>query len=96
MPESYRNVAQSRTSIGTPNAWIAVTVPIGARYPLLSMEDTSSNFRVSTSNALNPLSEGIYIPAKGFYQHEGVNTGNLILYVSASVATTAIIIYTKD
>lgn len=96
MPESYRNVEQTRTVIGTPNAWTAVSVPIGARYPLLSMEDISSNFRVSTSNALNPLSQGIYIPAKGFYQSEGVNTDTLILYVSASVATTAIIIYTKD
>ena len=96
MPESYRKVDQARTAIGTPNAWTAVSIPIGARYPLLSMEDISSNFRVSTSNALNPLSEGIYIPAKGFYQHEGVNTGTLILYVSASVATTAIILYTKD
>ena len=96
MPESYRNVEQARTAIGVPNAWTAVSVPIGARYPLLSLEDIASTFRVSTSNALNPVSEGIYIPAKGFYQHEGVNTGTLTLYVSFYIDTTSILIYTKD
>ncbi len=96
MPESYNQVLQARTAITNPNTWTEVAVPIGARYPLLSMELTTASFRVSTSNALNPTSQGFPIPAKGFYQHEGVNTDTLVLYVSVSAATTAIMIYTKD
>ncbi len=96
MPESYNQVQQTRTAIGTPNTWVAVTIPIGARNPLLSVEDTSASFRVSTDNSLNPSNQGVGIPAKGSYAHEGVNTNSLTLYISASIATTAFLIFTLD
>ena len=96
MPESYNQVQQTRTTIGTPNTWVAVTIPIGARNPLLSVEDVSASFRVSTDNTLNATNQGVGIPAKGSYAHEGVNTNSLTLYVSASIATTAFLIYTLD
>ena len=96
MPDSYNSVLQTRTAIGSADTWIAVAIPIGARYPLLAVEDSSISFRVSTENSVDPTSQGLFVPAGGSYQHEGVNTDTLTLYVSASGATTAIIVYTKD
>jgi len=96
MPESYNQVRQTRTSIGTPNTWVIVTIPIGARNPLLSVESTDATFRVSTDNSLNASTQGVGIPAKGSYAHDGVNTDSLTLYVSVSEATTAFLIYTMD
>ena len=95
MPQSYNQILQDRTAIPSANTWTAVEIPIGARFPLLSVEDETVSFRVSTDNSL-ATDEGIYIPASGAYQHEGVNTDTLTLYVSASGTTTAIITYTKD
>jgi hypothetical protein len=95
MPQSYNQILQARTAIPSANTWTTVEIPIGARFPLLSVEDETVSFRVSTDNSL-ATDEGIYIPASGAYQHEGVNTDTLTLYVSASGTTTAIITYTKD
>lgn len=96
MPESYNQVRQTRTAIGTPNTWVAVVIPIGARNPLLSVESTDASFRVSPDNSLNASTQGVGIPAKGSYAHEGVNTNSITLYVSASIATTAFLIYTFE
>ena len=96
MPQSYNAVLQTRTTIGTADTWIPVSIPIGARYPLLAVEDSSVSFRVSTDNSVDPASQGLFVPAAGSYQHEGVNTDTLTLYVSASGTTTAIVVYTQD
>ena len=95
MPQSYNQILQDRTAIPSPNTWTAVNVPIGARFPLLSVEDETVSFRVSNDNTL-ATDQGLFVPATGAYQHEGVNTDTLILYISVSGATTAVITYTKD
>ena len=96
MPESYNQVAQTRTTIGSTNTWIAVQIPIGARFPLLSIEDQNQSFRVSTDNAV-ATDEGIFIPAGGSYQQEGIATDILTIYVTVPSSTTvAILLYTLD
>ena len=55
MPESYNQVRQTRTTIAAPNTWVAISIPIGARNPLLSVEDTSASFRVSTRQGRAPV-----------------------------------------
>ena len=92
--ESYNQVGQTRTSL-LQDVWNAVTIPIGARFPLLGVEDETLKFRVSTDNTIT-TSQGIGIPAGGSYQQEGVTTESLIVYVAVASATTAILLFTKD
>ena len=91
----FNELEQSRTSIPAPDTWTAVVLPVGARNAMVSMELETATFRLSFSNALNPTSEGSYIPATGIYVFEGTNTGTITFYISASAATSAIIQYSK-
>ena len=96
MPESYNQVKQTRTTISSADTWTAVQIPIGARYPLLSIEDEGQSFRVSTDNSIT-TDQGIFVPAAGSYQQEGIATDILTIYISVPTsATVAILIYTQD
>ena len=96
MPESYNQVLQTRTTIGSADTWIAVAIPIGARFPLLSIEDENQSFRVSTDNSI-ATNQGVFVPSAGSYQQEGVATDILTIYISVPTSTTvAILIYTQD
>ena len=95
MAQSYNQVTQTRTIIGATDTWTVVQIPIGARFPLLSIEDESQSFRVSTDNTIS-TDEGVFIPASGSYQQEGITTSLLTLYVSVPSTTVAILIYTIE
>ena len=101
MRESYNAVGQTRTAVTVANTWTEISVPIGARNPLLASESTSVSFRVSMDNTINATTQGAFIPAKGAFDFEGINTDRLTVYVSVSEAsvespTTMILIYTLD
>jgi len=95
MATNYTQVDQTRTTISAADTWTAVSIPIGSRFPILASEDTTITFRVSVNNAI-ATNQGAFIPAKGAYVFEGVNTDVFTIYVSASGATTMILIFTKD
>jgi len=96
MADAFNQIVQERTAVAAPNTWVAVTIPVGARFPLLGVEDGTATTRISYDNTLNPSTEGIFIAAGGFYAFEGVNSVELTVYLSCSAATTAILQYTKE
>jgi hypothetical protein len=101
MRESYNSVAQTRTSVTSANSWIEISIPIGARNPLLACEKNTVSFRVSLDNSINAATQGAEIPAQGAYNFEGINTDELKIYVSLATATAEdpsvmILIYTVD
>ena len=95
MASNYNQVQQTRTTISSADTWTAVNIPIGSRFPLLACEDTSVTFRVSVDNTIG-TDQGTFIPAKGAYTFEGVNTAVFTIYVSLSSSATMILIFTKD
>ena len=84
---------QTRTAIANPNTWTIVKIPVGATDFRLSMESNAATFRVSIDNTISSTEAGLFIDVTGFYAHEGTNTASLILYVSASLTTVAILQY---
>ena len=96
MADAYNQIIQERFAVGTPNTWVLITVPVGARNALLGIEDSTAALRISYDNALNAANEGIPIVAGGFYYLEGVNSVQLSIYLSSASATTAILQYTKE
>jgi hypothetical protein len=84
---------QERTTITNPNTWVAITIPVGAKDFRLSMESGSATFRVSIDNTINATTAGMPIAITGVYSHEGTNTAELTIYVSASITTVAILQY---
>ena len=95
MATNYTQVDQTRTTIADAETWTAVNIPIGSRFPILASEDITVTFRVSVINSI-ATNQGAFIPAKGAYVFEGVNTDVFTIYVSTSSATTMILIFTKD
>ena len=96
MADASNQLIQERTAIAAPNTWVAVTIPVGARHPILGVEDGTATIRISYDNALDPSTEGVFIAATGLYAFEGVNSVELTVYVSCSAATNAILQYTKE
>lgn len=96
MADAFNQIIQERTAIAAPDTWVAVTIPVGARFPILGVEDGEATFRISYDNALNPATEGVFISVGGFYSFEGVNSVELTVYISCTAATTAILQYTKE
>ena len=88
----YGNAAQTRTNIAAPNAWVAVTIPQGAKDANLSIEGGATAFRVSTSALLNPAAEGTFVPAGGAMEFEGAATAAVVVQVSAAAAPTVAIL----
>jgi len=96
MADAFNQIIQERTAVAAPNTWVAIIIPVGARFPLLGVEDGTSTIRISYDNTLSATTEGIYIPAGGFYSFEGVNSVVLTVYISCTAATNAILQYTKE
>ena len=92
----YGNIIQARTTVAAPNTSVAITIPIGARDALIAVEDSTLSFRISMNNALNATTQGLPVPATGYYSLEGVNVTLLTLYISVTGATTAFLMYTTD
>ena len=84
---------QQRTEIPDADTWTVVTIPVGAADFILSIEDENATFRISVDNTIDASSAGLFIDVTGFYSHEGVNTAELTLYVSASASTFAVLQY---
>ena len=96
MADAFNQIIQERTAIANPNTWVAVTIPVGARHPLLGVEDGTATFRISYDNTLDASTEGVFIAATGLYAFEGVNSVLLTVYISCSAVTNAILQYTKE
>ena len=84
---------QNRTLIATPNTWTAITIPVGATDFVLGVETDTATFRIAVDNTLDASTEGLFVAATGLYTHEGTTTSELTIYLSASVATFAILQY---
>ena len=91
---NYRGYSQTRTTIGAPNTWVAITIPVGARNALISLEDSTAVMRVSSVNSIAAASAGAPVLAGGSYQMEGTNVGTVTVYVASDKATVAIVQFT--
>ena len=91
---AYNAANQTRTAIAAPNTWTSLTIPAGASDALLSVEDSTATWRVSTDNTLNATTQGTFIAASGALKWDGTSVISTTIYVSASNATTAILLYT--
>jgi len=96
MADAFNQIIQERTEIAAPNTWVAITIPVGARFPILGVEDGTATFRISYDNTLDPATEGIFVAVGGFYSFEGVNSVELTVYISCVSITNAILQYTKE
>ena len=96
MADAFNQIVQERTAVPQANAWTPIIIPVGARHPLLGVENGDSDFRISYDNTLDAATEGVFVVASGFYAFEGVNSVELTVYISCSLATTAILQYTKE
>jgi hypothetical protein len=96
MADAFNQIIQERTAIVDPDTWVAVTIPVGARFPILGVEDGTASTRISYDNTLDPSTEGVFIAVGGFYAFEGVNSVELTVYISCTAATNAILQYTKE
>jgi hypothetical protein len=93
MMPTYGLLQQSRTAIGAPNTWVAVTIPAGAIGANISLELSTATMRVSSVNTLAAATQGQFISAAGQYHFDGQSTTAVVVYVAASAATTAILVY---
>ena len=84
---------QTRTLVATPNTWTAINIPVGATDFVLGVETNTSTFRIAVDNTLDPSTQGLFVAATCLYSHEGTTTAQLTIYLSASVATFAILQY---
>ena len=91
---NFTGYTQTRTTIGAPNTWVAVSIPVGARNALLCLEDSTAVMRVSSSNATAAASTGAPVLAGGSYQFEGTSLGTTSVYVASDKATVAVVQYT--
>lgn len=86
---SYQQFNTTRTTVNT-GAWTAITIPAGAIDATISLESTSATFRVTADNTFG-LTEGVYIPANGYYTFPGVSSKDVTVYVNPSVNTVAVL-----
>ena len=91
---AYNVATQTRTAIAAPNTWTSITIPAGANDALLTVEDSTATWRVSTDNTINAVSQGTFIAASGAMRWDGTSVIDTTVYVSASAATTAVLLYT--
>ena len=84
---------QERVTIASANTWVKVTIPVGAADFLLGVEDENATFRISVDNTLNASNQGFPVGKTGLYGHEGTTTSELIIYISCSSISTAILQY---
>jgi hypothetical protein len=94
--DTYGAQGISRTPVPAPNVWTAVIIPIGGRGAYLALENPATAFRVSPDNTLNPLTEGIPVPANGGVWYEGTSTAAQTVYVSAAAIGVAALYMTFD
>ena len=92
----FNEIVQDRTTIGVANTWVALTIPVGARNPLIGVEESTASFRISYNNTINASTQGTFISAGGFYAFNGLTSVQLTIYISASETTSAILQYTKE
>ena len=90
----FSDFQQTRTAIGAPNTWVALTVPVGARNALVLLEDQTAVMRISSDNTVLAGSQGTPVLAGGSYQFEGTSTGVVTVYVAADKATAAVVQFT--
>lgn len=85
---------QTRTEVPLISTWTAVTIPVGAQDPRVSLESATATYRICfDTTGLNPATQGPYLNATGYFEFEGVNTAELTIYISSSEATYAILQY---
>ena len=92
----FNEIFQTRTAVPDPNVWVAVVIPVGARNPLIGVEEGTATFRISYNNSLNASTQCTFIAAGGFYCFEGLTSVEITIYLSASATTTAILQNTKE
>ena len=84
---------QDRISITEANAWVKITIPVGASDFLLGVENMDATFRIFTDNTLNGATQGFFVDKTGLYGHEGTTTSKLVIYISCSTVSVAILQY---
>jgi hypothetical protein len=96
MPDLYSDAQQLRVPIAAPLTWVALNIPQGAKDALITLDSTTATWRMSTSNALNPATEGTPISAGGGVTYKGTATSDTLIYIAASEATTIQCLYVID
>jgi hypothetical protein len=96
MPDLFSGVQQIRVAIGAPNTWVALTIPLGAADALIQLDDSTATWRMSSTNTLNPATEGNFVSAGGGITYKGTATADTLIYISASAATTIQCLYVID
>lgn len=87
-------LTRTRTTIADANTWVAVSIPVGAKDAFLSLDLSTATFRVTTDNSDTAASQGTFVAAAGGFLIEGIVLVAMTVYVSASAATVAVLIYT--
>lgn len=97
MPKAdlFGALSELRVALPVPGAFTAVTIPLGARDALISLDDTTASFRASATGVL-PAGAGTFIPATGALFFRGTATSAVTVFLAASAATTAQVLYTTD
>ena len=88
-PPTYPQFVTTRTAVAA-SAWNAITIPPGSIDAMISLEDSTSTFRV-TSNNLIALNQGSFVPATGAYVFPGSSVNSFVVYVNPANATTVVL-----
>jgi len=96
MALDYGNYQRMRVPVAG-GAWVPITIPPGAEFVLISMENELASWRVNAVNT-DPLGTGHYIAPGNLFHFEGTSTAPTILYVAVAggTATTAFVSYTLE
>lgn len=97
MADAFNAIFQQRILCPNANEWVPVVIMPGCRHPLIVLEDDKVEYRITFNPDLIPETQGIPMDPGSAYYFDGVNSVELIIYVSVSKANTAIILqFTKE
>jgi hypothetical protein len=94
MPLDYGNYQRMRVPVAG-GVWNLITIPPGAEFVLISMENELLAWRV-TPNSGDPLTAGHWVAAGNLFHFEGTSTAPTILYVNPAGGTMAFVSYTLE
>jgi len=92
--EAYISSSQLRVAVGA-GAWNQVDIPAGARDALLTVDDETATWRLSTDNGIG-LGAGTFVAAAVGLTFRGTAVAPVTVYVNPSAGTTIQVLYQTE